>query len=735
MTLKNSFWARVKEDYKRRLWLWLTAVFMFMIFAPLLFLVFVASIDEASYMQIYGNMGPDMIKQAVTGTCEIMLGTNVFKLFLAGVFAVLAAFSGFYWLDDKVRVDFYASMPEKRNSMFAISLLGGIVMYISTSFVGMLLSHGILGAFGYGDCYPFYESLKSTGMCFLFFAGIYFVCILAITLTGNVFAAVCAIMVLSCYELLIRGIIIGYQSMQDYAYYMDTDFLPEFTPWGSFLRAFVEETYTGIVPDVSYFKIIVITAIFGALAYVAYIKRPMEATGKTLAFKKMSTPLKLLLAIPFTVLIGLAALAVAESVSTKYLAVVVIVLIISSIIIAAVIEAIFDLDVKSLLRKKLHWVITAIVAVAFFFVLRNDAFGTVRRLPDVDKVESVAVIPNSFMDSYLFMTEKLIPVDAVRYCKDNMYITDVEPVYELVKLSMEDYDSFKTQYTDTGFMNYNRYENYDDAVVIFRTKSGKTVIKNIPVPVESERAHELENEIFSSEQFTNGFFSIKNLDLSELISDQNHWNEFTNSFTSLEMTAEEMIKLIDCYKADLDDFDYDKICNEPIMGNVYYEINDRRGVLGSRYISSGYFGIYPSMERCVSYLKELGYETPDIEAEDINEIHITYNEYADVRYNTPEEYYNSYDSYTNEPKTIVYGDKEKIEKLLSCMTISEYDRKWGRGDYNDPAYEIAAQISTEKLYSSNSRMMMSTSMGHTTVYMSFTKGQVPDFVKEDLGIK
>ena len=735
MTLKNSFWARVREDYKRRLWLCLTAVIMFVIFAPLLFLVFIASIDEASYMQIYGNMGPDMIRQAVIGICETMLGTNIFKLLLASVFAVLAAFSGFYWLDDKVRVDFYASMPEKKNSMFLISLLGGIVMYISSSIVGVIISHGILGSFGYGDCYTFAESFKSLWMCFLFFAGVYFVCVLAITLTGNVFAAVCAIMVLSCYELLIRGIIFGYQSMQDYAYFMDTDFLPAFTPWGSFVRAFIDETYTGAVSGAGYFKIIIVAAVFGALAYFAYIKRPMEATGKTLAFKKMSTPLKILLAVPFTVLIGLAALAVAETVSSKYLAVVVIVLIISSIIIAAIIEAVFDLDVKSLLSKKLHWIITAAVAVAIFFILQSDVFGMARRLPDIDNVESVAVVPTSFMDNYLFMTDKMINVDAVRYCKDNMFITDVEPVYELVQLSMQDYDSFKEKYTDTGFLSYNRYENYDDAVVIFRTKSGKTVIRNIPVPLDNEKAHELENKIFSSSEFTSGFFSIKNLDLTGFVSDQNHWNEFTNSFTSLEMTADEMLKLIDCYKADLDDFDYEKICNEPVMGNVYYEINDRRGVLGTRYVSSGYFGLYPSMERSVSYLKEIGYETPDFNAEDVNEIRVTYYEYADIKYQTPEEYYNSYDSYTSEPKTFIYNDKESIEKLLSCMSIADYDRKWGRRDCYDRAYEIQAQISTEKLYSSNSRMMMSTSMGYTTVNLNFAKGEVPDFVKKDLCIE
>ena len=98
MTSKNLFLAKVREDYKRRLWLWLTAVFMFVIFAPLVFMVLIAGIDEATYIQSYGNYAPQMLEQAVVGICEVMLGVNVFRILFGLMFAILAAFSGYYWL-------------------------------------------------------------------------------------------------------------------------------------------------------------------------------------------------------------------------------------------------------------------------------------------------------------------------------------------------------------------------------------------------------------------------------------------------------------------------------------------------------------------------------------------------------------------------------------------------------------------------------------------------------------
>jgi ABC-2 type transport system permease protein len=734
MTSKNSFLASIREDNKRRLWLWLTAVFMFVIVAPLFFLVMIAGIDEQSYILNYQNMAQGMIEQAVVGICEVMLGTNVFRLFIGGVFAVLAAFSGFYWLDDRIRVDFYASMPEKKSRRFFISIIGSVAMYVITSFISLVLCHAILGAFGYAGFYPASSTCRAFWMCLLFYLGTYFISVLAITLTGNVFASVCAIAVLSLYELMLRAIWIGYSGFHKYSYHLETDFIPSFTPWGSFAKAVIEEQYKGSIAPSSYLKIIILVLIVAVLAYLTYMYRPMEAAGKTLAYKALNIPLKFLLAIPGAVVVGLAAITISESDSSRYMAVVALVVIISAVIICAIIEAVFELDVKAVLAKKIHWVITAVCAIAIFFMLKEDVLGINRYIPDKSSVESVAIVPSDFLDTYMFMNENMTYVNGDQYCLDHMFLTDVDSVYELMDLSMKSYDEDCAKIENRDVERYARYTKYDDAVIIIRTNSGRVIYKNIPVPQNNERAHEIENKLFSSKEFIDGYFSIKNVDISNSVSEEN-WNEFSNSYTNITLKAKEVQMMIECYKKDLDNFDYEQICNEGSLGSVYFTLDQGRGF--TRYMRSAYFSIYPSMTNCVNYLKELGYETPDITAKDVASVSITYYEGSDIDYDDIEAYYksNTYDYGVDDSKDVMYVDEADIEKLLPYMSLNEYSHKWGRGDIFEPAYSIEAEVSTSKLFSGNSHVVMTSGKGNTTVYFNFLKDQVPDFVKKDLGIE
>ena len=735
MTSKNSFLASIKEDNKRRLWLWLSGAFLFVIFAPLLFLVLIAGIDEQYYLINYGDLAQKMLKQAAIGICEVMLGVNFFRLFLGGVFGILAAYSGFYWLDDKVRVDFYASMPEKKNRRFFVSVIGTFAMYSILSIIGLILSHAILGAFGYGGAYSALQTCHAFIMSLLFFAGIYFICVLAISLTGNVFASVCAIAVLSLYELLIRGILIGYSEFQRYIFHLETDYVPAFTPWGSLVRAIMKEQSTGSIPATSYLMIICLTVIVAVLSYLAYMYRPMEAAGKTLAFKKMATWLKFLLAIPAAVGVGLTAIVVSESESNRYLFVVLLVVIICAVIACAMIEAIFELDVKAVLSKKLHWIITAVAAVIVFFVLKEDALGFDRYIPDKNNVESVAIVPDNFLDSYMFLGESMGYMSSQQYCSENMFITDIDSIYELMELSMKSYDEDCLKTNNRDVINYTRYTKYDDAVIVIRTKNGRVIYKNIPVPINDERAHEIEKKIFSSDEFINGYFCLKKYDFTDMIPEEG-WHEFSNNYTSISLNAEETGKLLECYKQDLDEFDYDKICNEGPLGSVYFTIADNNfGIYN--YMRSSSFSIYPCMKHCVDCLENIGYKVPQITPKDIASISITYYEDSDIDDTDIEKYYYNMigDSKTVEPKSAVYVSEDDIEKLFPYISMSEYSHKWGQEDTFEPAYNVEAEVNTAKLFEGNERVVATNVRGNTLVYFNFLKGEVPDFVKKDLGIE
>jgi hypothetical protein len=93
------------------------------------------------------------------------------------------------------------------------------------------------------------------------------------------------------------------------------------------------------------------------------------------------------------------------------------------------------------------------------------------------------------------------------------------------------------------------------------------------------------------------------------------------------------------------------------------------------------------------------------------------------------------DSKTVEPKSAVYVSEDDIEKLFPYISMSEYSHKWGQEDTFETAYNVEAEVNTAKLFEGNERVVATNVRGNTLVYLSFLKGQVPDFVKKDLGIE
>ena len=309
MTSKNSFLASLKEDNRRRLWLWLTSAFMFVIFTAVIFMIMLVSIDETSMIAQYGSRAKDIIAMTARTYSEVFLGNSVYRVCLSVLFACVAAFSGFIWMDDKVKVDFYESMPQKKSRHFVVSWLNGIIIYAVTYLIGVLLCYAILASFGFGSCYSLADALSGFAYCLIFFIGVYHLTILAIALTGNPFAAVCAFFVLSMYEFLIRCIWEGFSNLFIlYHCYGGEKLIPEISPFGTLIQGYIQKDYFGYIPAQNTVKLLFIAVLFGVLAYIAYIKRPMEAAAKTLAYRWTEIPLKMLIAIPATAATGLCAM-------------------------------------------------------------------------------------------------------------------------------------------------------------------------------------------------------------------------------------------------------------------------------------------------------------------------------------------------------------------------------------------------------------------------------------------
>ncbi|MBR5407225.1 MAG: hypothetical protein IK111_06200, partial [Lachnospiraceae bacterium] len=148
MTSRSSSWVNLRENNKRRLWQWCVALFFFVIVNVIGFLISVVSVNEEYYMISYGSRAHDMIANVIKGYADMFMGASILNIIFTIVLGALLGIGGFVYLDNRVKVDFYESMPQKRGSRYSVIWLSGLLIYAGSYIIGMLLNYAILVASG-----------------------------------------------------------------------------------------------------------------------------------------------------------------------------------------------------------------------------------------------------------------------------------------------------------------------------------------------------------------------------------------------------------------------------------------------------------------------------------------------------------------------------------------------------------------------------------------------------------
>ena len=169
MTSRSSSLVSLNENNKRRMWQWCLSVFLFVVLNTVTFLIFIMSIDEDRYVLDYGVRAYEMIRQDVYRYAAMFIGMSGLKAFMVTFCGAVFAFGGFAFLNDRVKLDFYESMPQKKSSRFFVVWLNGVVIFILPYLVGMLLSYTVLVVNGYGDVYSMAEAVRGFGYMLLMY--------------------------------------------------------------------------------------------------------------------------------------------------------------------------------------------------------------------------------------------------------------------------------------------------------------------------------------------------------------------------------------------------------------------------------------------------------------------------------------------------------------------------------------------------------------------------------------
>ena len=183
MTSKSLFFKLLKEDFKVRIWTLAVSILIFF-FSHIVGTAMMLSMYK--YNRAFSEP-TDLLSYKVefVQTFYSYIGIkNPLFAFIFVVLAVIVAMSGFSYLYSKKKVDMYHSLPVRREVLFFVKTLNGILIvilpYIVCSFIASLLV-----LVNMGDAGIIVTTFFSVAEWILLFIFNYTIVIFAIMLTGN----------------------------------------------------------------------------------------------------------------------------------------------------------------------------------------------------------------------------------------------------------------------------------------------------------------------------------------------------------------------------------------------------------------------------------------------------------------------------------------------------------------------------------------------------------------------
>ena len=401
MTSRVSFLKLVIETFRRHIAAVLITVLSFLIYIIAFFMniqnilnTHVIS-DNATYGQTVSDI--EYIKERLIEICS----PNLLIAFMAGVIGIYLAFDFFRYLHSKKETDFYESLPLTRQKQFLVRLTASFSVFFILTLITGCLQLGIVFGTGLGSSLIF-KNMLWTIVCMLgiFLVG-YVTTVLAMVMTGHIIIAFLGFCLMVSYIPLILAYLIpvyGETFFETYIFPEYPSALYYFSPITLAYKIVHHWSYNGSVWNIGEHWTYLLGCFgfilaIGALAYVLYLRRAAESAGRAMAFEKANFIIRFTIVIPLSLYLGIFLKEIAAHADMIWL---IFGIVFASFLLHGIVECIFQFDIKGLLSKKLHLVITTILCLGFMTVFWFDIFGYDKFMPEANKVEWVSI------DSYLF---------------------------------------------------------------------------------------------------------------------------------------------------------------------------------------------------------------------------------------------------------------------------------------------------------------------------------------------
>lgn len=707
MTSKSLFFKLMRENTRRRLWTvvltCLAFFFLFIVCAAMM----VSTCDGSLSASLPAGDSTAMLdscREAVRNSfLSWAVARNHYLVIVVTLAAVICGASGFSYLHSKIKTDFYHSVPVKRELLFFIVYINGI-LYTAVPYLVSLLLASLLIQIKTGLAFPWGQILLSFGVNMAFYILLYSTVVLAFMMTGNVLVGLLGTGVFFFWGPAILILKKAYYSVYYLTYYNSFD-LQEKAPGGSPLTFYASYGKSGA--EVNALWAIAAAVLVTAIALFLYKRRPSESAGRAMAFKKSEAPIKCLLVIPIA--LGGALLFHSMKGSDGWN---VFGLICGLLISYGVIEMIYHFDIRKLFSHRIQLALCAICSAVILVFFRFDLSGYDSYLPAQAKIESAGVGSQTLMSDVNYAEVKLVEQSASRHglnyeimsdedAAAKMKLTDISDVLSIAKQGIE--DTLPDKPADSHYRSGETIRN-DSVTIQYHMKNGRNVTRMYSLDLA--QAEPALGAVYDSKEFKRTVYPV--LDLTEDDIDGINYQELGEARHIILPDSSMKGALLRTYQQELLSLTLEDRKKETIVGALQFKTDDLQNTIEvlRRENSSMdslnricYYPIYSSFDKTKALLKECGIDVgSQLTSASLTKIEIT-------------------DEKTEPEELLTVTDPVKMQKILDCAV---YTTPYMKNALRRPVPSITIQAyakgdgrGNEKLY-----------------YLSFDKDRVPGFVKE-----
>lgn len=590
------FW----EDVKRRSWLMALSFVGALALLPFALQLKLSTLEYTGNELLYAENAQYLGNAKMEAAARILGGGNSLIFLGCLIAAVVSAVTGFAYLQSTRQVDFYHSLPLRRERLFFSRYLSGFLMVV----VPYLLSV-VAALFWVGGAHGVFcgelagKAAQAVSFFLMLYLMFYTLSVLAVLLTGRVLTSLMLTAFFSLYGVLCTGMLRGMMSCYFKTYY-DVSWK---SAWGEFLSPL--SLGGGIsdclrkgeaVPAVMWIIMAATAAVLLLLCVIVYRRRPSEAAGNAFSYRWMEPVLKVAVIIPASLWAGVLLRRIGY-LEAPFMAALVAVL--SALVLSGVFEFIYSQDLKNIWRHKISGIVGIAGTLVILLAFQGDWFGYDSWQPREDQVEAMAFYDWNSDD--VFQEYGWYFDEQEQKVLEHGMTEDFQPIYQLAGTAIGRLDNTEENAATTR------------VIVHYRLKNGFSAYRMYDVLCEE--ADGVMGKLSEEQEFREKNYPVNSRNLKNVTEiSVCDWNDLRNSSVVLSLTQEEKKEFLEIFQEESSSYAYLELKNMTPIGMIRMYC-DFEGGRGGYYEETdiGYY-LYPVFEKTIDYIQKKGIylrEEPD----------------------------------------------------------------------------------------------------------------------------